>query len=147
MKLQPKQYFIKTQHLWKIVFGIFFNFHHRQNGFYPKVDLAIWLRSCIKEVSVPLEGKVQGLIPHWITGDLLQNGPGKFYFGEDVFKHLFDGSALLQKYSIHKGKVHYQCRWILFQCLQNSMIHNYYSEILSHKFFIPIIHSESCFVS
>ena len=27
----------------------------------------------------------------------VQNGPGKFSFGNDVFKHLFDGSALLQK--------------------------------------------------
>ena len=28
---------------------------------------------------------------------LVQNGPGKFSFGPDVFQHLFDGSALLQK--------------------------------------------------
>lgn len=48
----------------------------RHGGIYPKVDLAIWLRSCIKEVSVPIEGQVRGTIPHWITGDFLQNGPG-----------------------------------------------------------------------
>ena len=87
----------------------------RHGGIYPKVDLAIWLRSCIKEVSVPIEGQVRGSIPQWITGEFLQNGPGKFYFGEDVFKHLFDGSALLQKYSIEKGKVYYQCRLFHFQ--------------------------------
>ena len=88
---------------------IFYNFF--VGGEYPKVDLGIWLRSCIKEVTVPIEGRVSGKIPTWITGELLQNGPGKFYFGEDVFKHLFDGSALLQKYSISQGKVHYQCRY------------------------------------
>jgi hypothetical protein len=54
----------------------------RDGGMYPKVDLAIWLRSCIKEVSVPIEGQVRGTIPKWISGELLQNGPGKFYFGQ-----------------------------------------------------------------
>jgi len=44
----------------------------RENGLYPKVDLGIWLRSCIKEVAVPMEGKVVGIIPSWITGDFLQ---------------------------------------------------------------------------
>ena len=85
----------------------------KETGFYPKVDLAIWLRSCISEVEHALEGNVKGCIPRWLCGNLLQNGPGKFYFGEnDVFKHLFDGSALLQKYSIKDGKVSYQCRFL-----------------------------------
>ena len=45
-------------------------------------------------------------------GDLLMNGPGKFYFGQDVFQHLFDGSALIQKFGISNGEVHYQCRYL-----------------------------------
>ena len=40
------------------------------------------------------------------------NGPGKFYFGQDVFQHLFDGSALIQKFGISNGEVHYQCRYL-----------------------------------
>ena len=41
------------------------------------------------------------------------NGPGKFYYGSDVFQHLFDGSALIQKYAIAKdGQVYYQCKFL-----------------------------------
>ena len=31
---------------------------------------------------------------------------------QDVFQHLFDGSALVQKYAIENGEVYYQCRFI-----------------------------------
>ena len=86
----------------------------RENGLYPKVDLAIWLRSCIEEVSVPLKGQlIGGILPKWLKGNLLMNGPGKFYFGTDVFQHLFDGSALIQKYAIAEdGQVYYQCKFL-----------------------------------
>jgi len=85
----------------------------QENGYWPKTDLSVWLRSCISEVEKPLEGKVTGRIPRWICGNLLQNGPGKFYFGDkDVFNHLFDGSALIQKYDIRDGKVSYTCRFL-----------------------------------
>lgn len=59
----------------------------------------------------PLEGVVTGRIPPWLSGSLLMNGPGKFYYGDQVVGHLFDGSALIQKYSIEKGgAVSYTCR-------------------------------------
>ena len=46
-------------------------------------------------------------------GELLMNGPGKFYFGNDVFQHLFDGSALVQKYAVGQdGQVYYQCKFL-----------------------------------
>ena len=71
----------------------------RVGGQYPLVDMSIWLRSCTHEVVDPVVGKVTGTIPQWLEGNFLQNGPGKFYFGaNDVFQHLFDGSALVQKY-------------------------------------------------
>ena len=85
----------------------------RETGLYPNSDIAVWLRSCIHEVEAPLKGKITGRIPRWVCGNLLQNGPGKFYYGEkDIFNHLFDGSALLQKYEIKDGKVSYQCRFL-----------------------------------
>ena len=40
----------------------------REKGLYPKVDLAIWLRSCIEEVSVPVKGQLVGRIPNWLKG-------------------------------------------------------------------------------
>ena len=46
-------------------------------------------------------------------GSFVQNGPGKFYFGSDVFKHLFDGSALVRQFNISEGEVSYQCKFVL----------------------------------
>ena len=85
----------------------------REHGMYPNVDFSVWLRSCTQEVECPIQGTVKGTIPSWLSGNLLQNGPGKCYYGEkDIFNHLFDGSALLQKYIIREGQVQYQCRFL-----------------------------------
>lgn len=84
----------------------------RHGGLYPQVDLGIWLRSCIEEVVSPQRGQLKGLVPPWLKGQLMMNGPGKFYFGQDIFQHLFDGSALIQKFSIEKGQVYYSCRFL-----------------------------------
>ena len=43
---------------------------------------------------------------------MVQNGPGKFYFGSDVFRHLFDGSALVRKFFISEGEVTYKCQFV-----------------------------------
>ena len=86
----------------------------QEGGLYPKCDISIWLRSCLQEFQTPVPAdKITGIIPKWLTGSLLQNGPGKFSYGSDVFSHLFDGSALIQKYSIKEGgRVFYQCRFL-----------------------------------
>lgn len=62
---------------------------------YPNCDLAIWLRSCEKEVVTPLEGITTGTIPIWISGSLYRNGPGKQRYGRQTVNHLFDASGLL----------------------------------------------------
>ena len=54
----------------------------------------------------------EGTIPGWLEGRLIQNGPGKFSFGNDVFNHLFDGSALLQQFEIRNGEATYMCRCV-----------------------------------
>ena len=69
-------------------------------------------RSCQEENIKPLSGNKYGLIPNWISGSLVQNGPGRFSFGSDVFKHLFDGSALVRKFKIADGEVSYQCQFV-----------------------------------
>ena len=38
----------------------------------------------------------EGKIPDWLEGSLLRNGPGKYEFGNDTFKHFFDPSAIIQ---------------------------------------------------
>ena len=37
-------------------------------GYFPNVDLSIWLRSCIKEEDTPTIGKISGIIPEWLHG-------------------------------------------------------------------------------
>jgi carotenoid isomerooxygenase len=97
----------------------------RHGGHYPNVDLSIWLRSCIEEVAKPKKAKkLTGVVPMWLKGDLLQNGPGKFYFGNDVFQHLFDGSALVQKFAIRNGKIHYQCRFLRTKSFEANLKNN-----------------------
>ena len=36
----------------------------------------------------------------------------RFQFGSDVFNHLFDGSAVLQKFTIANGEVQYMCKFV-----------------------------------
>ena len=38
----------------------------------------------------------EGEVPAWLEGSLLRNGPGKYEFGNETFKHFFDPSAIIQ---------------------------------------------------
>lgn len=40
------------------------------------------------------------------------NGPGAYTIGDHKLKHLFDGMALLQKFTISKEKISYQNKFI-----------------------------------
>ncbi|XP_050520885.1 carotenoid isomerooxygenase [Daktulosphaira vitifoliae] len=79
---------------------------------YSNCDNSIWLRSCIKETLHPIHGKSKGLIPKWLSGSLLRNGPGCTKIGETEFKHLFDCSALLHRFEFKEGNVTYQCKFL-----------------------------------
>lgn len=72
----------------------------------------IWMRSCEKETAKPVEGKVKGELPQWLSGRLTRNGPGKTGFGDTQFNHLFDMSALIHQFIIHDGRVTYQSRFL-----------------------------------
>lgn len=65
---------------------------------YPNCDVTVWLRSCEKEIILPIRGEKSGEIPSWLNGSLLRNGPGKMQFGDSKFQHLFDSAALLHKW-------------------------------------------------
>ncbi|XP_068632686.1 carotenoid isomerooxygenase [Battus philenor] len=79
---------------------------------YPNCNSTVWLRSCEKEVSEPLSGKVTGEIPCWLRGSLLRNGPGSLKVGSMRFEHLFDSSALVHRFAIYDGGATYQCRFV-----------------------------------
>lgn len=44
-----------------------------------------------------------GLLPDWLEGTLIRNGPGLFSVGETSYNHWFDGMALLHSFSIKNG--------------------------------------------
>ncbi|XP_008559794.1 carotenoid isomerooxygenase [Microplitis demolitor] len=81
-------------------------------NYYPNCDTSIWMRSCEKEVIEPINGKTYGVVPKWLKGTLLRNGPGNLKVGDYSFDHLFDSSALLHRFHISDGKVTYQRRFI-----------------------------------
>ena len=65
------------------------------------------------EAEVSLDAlPVEGMIPEWLTGTLLRNGPAKFEVGERRLEHWFDGLAMLHKFSFGGGTVSYANRFL-----------------------------------
>ncbi|CAG0914101.1 unnamed protein product [Notodromas monacha] len=89
--------------------------------YYPNCDATIWLRTCENEVVEPIEGKVKGIIPVWLNGTLVRNGPGRIKVGDDVFNHLFDSSALLHRFHINEGQVTYQNKYVRTTSFKRNM--------------------------
>jgi carotenoid cleavage dioxygenase-like enzyme len=55
---------------------------------------------------------VEGRIPDWLTGTLLRMGPARFEWGPDRYRHWFDGSGMIHKFSFTAGKVGYTNRYV-----------------------------------
>ncbi len=66
----------------------------------------------LKEESQFDELPIKGKIPCWLTGTLLRIGPGKFEAEKQKLNHLFDGLALLHKFSFHSQKVSYANKFL-----------------------------------
>uniref|UniRef100_A0A8D3D3P0 Carotenoid-cleaving dioxygenase, mitochondrial n=1 Tax=Scophthalmus maximus TaxID=52904 RepID=A0A8D3D3P0_SCOMX len=66
----------------------------------------------VQETPEPISAKVQGIIPSWISGNFLRNGPGKFEFGNTHYNHWFDGMAMMHQFKIDKGQVTYMSRFL-----------------------------------
>ena len=65
------------------------------------------------EIPQPIElTEITGKIPQWLEGSIYRNGPGRYEYGNDTFKHLFDPSAMIQKLKFDNGRVFYQRRLI-----------------------------------
>lgn len=61
--------------------------------------------SLLKEIHVD-ELHQTGIIPHWLSGILIRNGPAQFHCGKKKL-HWLDGLAMLHAFSFHQGKVSY----------------------------------------
>ena len=56
--------------------------------------------------------EVEGVIPDWLSGTLLRNGPARFRLEDKTLNHWFDGLAMLHKFDIAGGKVGYANRFL-----------------------------------
>lgn len=64
---------------------------------------------------------VTGVIPPWLTGSLLRNGPAKFEVGKEKFYHWFDGFAMLHRFSLQNGSVSYANKFLQSDAYKTSM--------------------------
>src|SRR4029079_14861255 len=55
---------------------------------------------------------VRGELPRWLQGSLIRNGPAKWYVGDRVMNHWFDGFAMLHRFGFADGEVSYANRFL-----------------------------------
>jgi beta,beta-carotene 9',10'-dioxygenase len=60
--------------------------------------------------SVPLV--VRGIVPHWLSGTLVRNGPVNVYVDGQSNAHWFDGLAMLHAFTFDKGSVSYSNQFL-----------------------------------
>src|SRR4051812_45528062 len=74
-------------------------------------EFAAGFRSLSRELTdVPLP--IQGLVPDWLSGRLLRNGPARFEIAGKRCNHWFDGLAMLHRFQIGGGQVVYRNRFL-----------------------------------
>ena len=56
--------------------------------------------------------EVEGVIPEWLNGTLLRNGPARFRLEDKTLNHWFDGLAMLHKFDIANGQVSYANKFL-----------------------------------
>ncbi|XP_064390883.1 carotenoid-cleaving dioxygenase, mitochondrial-like [Halichondria panicea] len=78
----------------------------------------------VPEQTVPVEGKIQGSLPDWLSGKLIRNGPGLFEIGDTKLNHWFDGMALLHSFTIKSGKVFYASKFLRSDAYTKNMAAN-----------------------
>lgn len=54
----------------------------------------------------------EGTIPAWLQGTLVRNGPAQFEFGQQSYRHWFDGLAMLHAFTFTGAGVSYANRFI-----------------------------------
>ncbi|KAM9299371.1 carotenoid-cleaving dioxygenase, mitochondrial-like [Gastrophryne carolinensis] len=98
----------------KIVIAVFRNCTWNRVFFSTQanVECIASLFQTVPEHPQPISTNIQGVIPKWIQGNLLRNGPGRFEFGNDKYNHWFDGMALMHNFKIDNGNVTYMSKFL-----------------------------------
>jgi carotenoid cleavage dioxygenase-like enzyme len=70
-----------------------------------------------EETPAAVELPVRGALPSWLDGALLRNGPATFeaVAADGVrspLRHWFDGQAMLHRFGVRDGRVHYTSRYL-----------------------------------
>ncbi|KAK4313520.1 hypothetical protein Pmani_015136 [Petrolisthes manimaculis] len=86
-------------------------------------DFSTWDRNCLEEQVTPIAGDVTGTVPSWLRGSYLLDGPGRMTFGESEFNHIFDGSALIQKFTFEETGVTFASRFLQSYAYTSNMEH------------------------
>lgn len=55
---------------------------------------------------------VTGMVPLWLSGSLLRNGPAQFEVGSQKYRHWFDGLAMLHRFAFNNGEVSYMNKFL-----------------------------------
>ena len=58
------------------------------------------------------ELEVTGVIPAWLSGTLVRNGPARYEVGDRTLNHWFDGLAMLHAFGFADGSVSYANRYL-----------------------------------
>lgn len=75
----------------------------------PKDELPLFMTLDEKNhMEKPVEPVITGDVPNWLTGSLYRNGSGIYHMGNDSWNHLFDGFAVIHRWTVHDGKVTFQ---------------------------------------
>lgn len=64
-----------------------------------------------KEIAVP-SLEIEGVIPGWLSGTLIRNGPARFHLEDKTLNHWFDGLAMLHKFDIANGQISYANKFL-----------------------------------
>lgn len=86
-------------------------------------DFALGFASQLDEldgVSLPLKG----VVPDWLSGDLVRNGPSQFEAGTQKFRHWFDGLAKLHKFTFAGGQVRFSCKFLRTEAYERAKLEN-----------------------
>ncbi|KAG7157614.1 carotenoid isomerooxygenase-like [Homarus americanus] len=86
-------------------------------------DFTTWDRNCLEEHVTPIDGTMSGSIPPWLRGSYILDGPGRMTFGEYEFNHVFDGSALLQKFTFGETGVTFASRFLRTYAYNTNLEH------------------------
>ncbi|KAL5227703.1 hypothetical protein ABZP36_015968 [Zizania latifolia] len=66
---------------------------------------------------------VEGILPLWLNGTYLRNGPGLWDVGDHTFHHVFDGYATLVRVSFRRGRATGAHRQIESEAYKATMAH------------------------